>query len=149
MVLSRIIIGVKIFYHYCDNFLSQAWKNFFIGLKIHFCLSVCHLERMWKISFKFRCEILHCVQNDRNVCLFSYLLPSVFSVRFVELFAYPWIFHHVSADISLRIHGYFITHPRLREVFALSSRFITCMFSFFLIRRADFSFLSFFLYLRS
>ena len=32
----------------------------------------------------------------------------------------------------LRIRGYFITHPRLREVFALSSRLIGCLFLFFL-----------------
>ena len=77
MVLSRIITGVKIFYHYSENFLSQAWKNFFIGLKILFCLSV-------------------------------------FSVRFVEFFAYPRIFHHVSMDISSRIRGYasFLLCPR-------------------------------------
>jgi len=33
----------------------------------------------------------------------------------------------------LRIRGYFITHPRLREVFALSSRLIACMGLAFLI----------------
>ena len=34
---------------------------------------------------------------------------------------------------SLRIRGYFITYPWLREFFALSSRFIGCMFLGFLI----------------
>ena len=32
-------------------------------------------------------------------------------VRHTRFFKYPWIFHHVSMDISLRIRGYFIKYP--------------------------------------
>ena len=81
---SRIITGVKIFYHYCENFLSQAWKNFFIGLKI------------------------------LVACLFSLFgLSNSLRIRgyFIK---YSRIFHHVSMDISLRIRGYasFLLCPR-------------------------------------
>ena len=64
-----------------------------------------------------------------------------FSLLFLPIFRFfPSIFFssayqkvYVPVDISSRIHGYFITYPRLREFFALYSRFIGCTLSFFLI----------------
>ena len=48
-----------------------------------------------------------------------YLHPPLFPFANTEKVAHPWMFYYASTVILLRIHGYFIAHPRLREFFAL------------------------------
>ena len=66
---------MKIFYHYCENFLSQAWKNFFIGLK-NLVATFCFLCSV--------CQIL-CVSVDISLNIRGYFIT------------YPRIFHYASA----------------------------------------------------
>ena len=66
---------MKIFYHYSENFLSQAWKNFFIGLKI-LVATFCFLCSV--------CQII-CVSVDISLNIRG------------NFITYPWIFHYVSA----------------------------------------------------
>ena len=76
-----------------------------------FCLFFPKLSQAWK--FFITTVKIFCHRLEKSCC---YLLFSLFCL-----------------SNSLRIRGYFITYPRLREFFALLSRFIGCMLSFFLI----------------
>ena len=107
-------------FHRLDNFFSQARQNFVKGMinfyhrldNSFFCLPFVILNEVKDLASMLLRFFALLKMTGAFVCfLDSYLLFFLFGLSNClrirgYLIKYPRIFHHVSVDISLRIHGY-------------------------------------------